>query len=113
MSGESSMTEISKESIQPSSDTINVLPLLNEAKAPISLTLSIDKSVSKVAAWVVGLIVGMAVLVGAGIVAAIWMLNEYQDAKKESRLVEYYLMDPHMRTPEELSAWAKFKEEHK
>lgn len=36
-----------------SGESIVALPLLSEQKGPISLTLTIDKSVSKVAAWVV------------------------------------------------------------
>lgn len=80
------MTETSSESTTRSPDTINVLPTLSEAKAPISLTLTIDKSVGKVAAWVVGLVVAMAVLVGAGIVLAIWMIIAYQETEREVRL---------------------------
>lgn len=33
-------------------------------------------------------------------------------ALTEARLMQYYLQDPNSRTPEELSAWAKFVHEH-
>jgi hypothetical protein len=71
----------------PSSDgSIAVLPLLSKAEAPISLTLTIDKSVGKVAAWVVGLVVAMAMLVGAGIVMSAWMIISYREMEREVRL---------------------------
>ena len=69
-----------------SGDSIVALPNLSEAKAPISLTLTIDKSVGKVAAWVVGLVVGMAMLVGAGIVMSVWMIISYRETEREVRL---------------------------
>ena len=71
---------------QNSGDSIVALPHLSEAKAPISLTLTIDKSVGKVAAWVVGLVVGMAMLVGAGIVMSVWMIISYREMEREVRL---------------------------
>lgn len=71
---------------QTSGDSIVALPNLSEAKAPISLTLTIDKSVGKVAAWVVGLVVGMAAMVGAGIVLAILMIIEWREAQMEARV---------------------------
>lgn len=69
-----------------SGDSIVALPLLSEAKAPISLTLTIDKSVGKVAAWVIGLVVSMAMLVGAGIVMSVWMIIAYRETERELRL---------------------------
>ena len=59
---------------------------MSEQKGPISLTLTIDKSVGKVAAWVVGLVVSMAVLVGAGIVLAVLMIIEWRSAQMEARV---------------------------
>lgn len=59
---------------------------MSEAKAPISLTLTIDKSVGKIAAWVVGLIIAMAMLVGAGIVMSVWMIIAYRETERELRL---------------------------
>lgn len=85
------MTENSNASTQHSPDTINVLPILSEAKAPISLTLTIDRSVGKIAAWLIGLIVSLGALVGAGVVMAVWMTTEYQQSERESRMVEYYI----------------------
>lgn len=69
-----------------SGDSIVALPNLSEAKAPISLTLTIDKSVGKIAAWVVGLIIAMAMLVGAGIVMSVWMIIAYRETERELRL---------------------------
>ncbi len=37
--------------------------------------------------------------------------EQMQKTEKENRLTQYYLMDPHSRTPEELAAWAKFNRE--
>lgn len=71
---------------QSSGDSIVALPLLSEQKGPISLTLTIDKSVGKVAAWVVGLIIALAALVGAGIVLAILMVIEWRSAQMEARV---------------------------
>lgn len=85
------MTETSPESRMTSGESIIALPHLSEAKAPISLTLTIDKSVGKVAAWVVGLIVAMAMLVGAGIVMSVWMVIAYSQADRDARMVEYYI----------------------
>lgn len=67
-------------------DSIVALPLLSEQKGPISLTLTIDKSVGKVAAWVVGLIIALAMLVGAGIVMSVWMIIAYRETEREIRL---------------------------
>lgn len=50
------MTETSSESTPHSPDTINVLPILSEATAPVSLTLTIDKSVSKIAGWLIAVL---------------------------------------------------------
>ena len=87
------MTEISQDSKpqtpstnQTSGESIVALPNLSEAKGPISLTLTIDKSVGKVAAWVVGLVVAMAMLVGAGIVMSVWMIISYRETEREVRL---------------------------
>lgn len=85
------MTETSSELTPPSSDTINVLPILSEAKAPVSLTLTIDKSISKVAGWVIGVIIANAVLMGICAVLAVWMTISYQHEEREARMVEYYL----------------------
>jgi hypothetical protein len=70
----SKMTETSKESTQRLSDTINVLPILSEAKAPVSLTLTIDKSVSKIASWALTLILSLTIMaaVAATITVMLW-----------------------------------------
>lgn len=72
--------------IPNSGDSIVALPLLSEQKGPISLTLTIDKSVGKVAAWVVGLVIALAMLVGAGIVMSVWMIISYREMEREVRL---------------------------
>ena len=79
--------------MQPSTDTINVLPILSEAKAPVSLTLTIDKSVSKVAAWAIAVIIGASILIGAGFVLMIWLLSAYQQQERESRMLQYYVLE--------------------
>lgn len=80
------MTETSQESKATSGESIVALPNLSEAKAPISLTLTIDKSVGKVAVWVVGLIAVNSILMGAAIVMAIWMTISYRETEREVRL---------------------------
>lgn len=80
------MTETSPGSTTHSPDTTNVLPLLSEAKAPVTVSLTIDKSVSKVATWVM-IIMGIAMaMIGAGIVLSVWMIDAYQKSERESRL---------------------------
>lgn len=54
-----------------SGDSIVALPLLSEQKGPISLTLTIDKSVGKVAAWIVGVMVGAILLSISALVIAL------------------------------------------
>ena len=53
-----------------------------------------------------------AALCGISVAVSIWAAYTARDAATESRLTQYYLMDPHSRTPEELAAWAKFNSEH-
>lgn len=80
------MTANSPELTQPSPDTMNVLPILSEAKAPVSVTISVDKSVKKVAAWVMAVMIASAALIGAGCVLAIWMIIAYRETEREVRL---------------------------
>lgn len=80
------MTENSSESTTLSPDTINVLPILSDAKAPVSVTLSIDKSVSKIAGWVLIVLFANALLMGGAIMGAVWMINAYGKAEREMRL---------------------------
>jgi hypothetical protein len=80
------MNENSRESKATSGESIVALPLLSEAKAPISLTLTIDKSVGKVAAWVIGLIVVNSFLMGAAFVMSVWMTTAYRETEREVRL---------------------------
>lgn len=87
------MTATSPESTPSSNDTINVLPTLSEAKAPVSLTLTIDKSVSKVAAWAIAVIIGSAILIGAGIVLMVWLISANSRAERESRMLQYYVLE--------------------
>lgn len=53
-----------------------------------------------------------AALCGIAAVFAGWAAYSSAKTEKELRLVQYYLMDPHSRTPDELAAWVKFNREH-
>lgn len=53
-----------------------------------------------------------AALCGLSGALAIWAAHTAAVATKETRLTQYYLMDPHSRTPDELAAWTKFRLEH-
>lgn len=59
---------------------------MSEAKAPVTVSLTIDKSVSKIAAWAMGVIIGAAILIGAGIVLAVLMVIEWRSAQMEARV---------------------------
>lgn len=87
------MTEKSPESTASTSDkttnsgdTINVLPILSEAKAPVSVTLTLDRSTGKIAAWIIGVIVGLGAMIGAGMVLAVVMIIEWRAAQMEARV---------------------------
>jgi hypothetical protein len=67
-------------------DSITALPLLSKQDGPISLTLTIDKSVGKIAAWMIGVVIGLAALVGAGIVLSVLMIIEWRSAQMEARV---------------------------
>lgn len=53
-----------------------------------------------------------AALCGISMAVSVWAAYTARDAETESRLTQYYLMDPHSRTPDELAAWVKFQTEH-
>lgn len=53
-----------------------------------------------------------AAICAATLVASAWAVHVAHNAETESRLTQYYLMDPHSRTPDELAAWGKFRTEH-
>jgi hypothetical protein len=53
-----------------------------------------------------------AALCGLSVALSIWAASTALHAEKRTELANYYLMDPHSRTPEELAAWAKFNKEH-
>lgn len=74
-------------------DTNNVLTSLKEAQAPVSVTLTIDRSVGKIAAWVIGLIVSASLLIGAGCVLCVWMIISYQHSERETELLKYYVLE--------------------
>lgn len=60
-------------------------------------------------------VAAVAICAALSVAAAAFAFFAYQTslrAEKESRLTQYYLMDPHSRTPEELAAWAKFNQQH-
>ncbi len=95
------MTETSSASMPNSPDTINVLPVLSEAKAPVSLTLTIDKSVGKVAGWLLGCVI--AALVAASVLSSLaiaFALNARDQAIKaetEFRLVDDWMQQHGVR----------------
>lgn len=60
----------------------------------------------------VNTIVICAVISTIGALAGIAAYVKADKAETESRMTQYYLMDPHSRTPEELAAWAKFNREY-
>lgn len=93
------MTETSSESTTRSPDTINVLPTLSEAKAPISLTLTIDKSVGKVAVWVIAV---MAVAIVGAFTACVLATSAYDRADAADARAEDMRMHAEARF-EELS----------
>ncbi len=76
-----------------SGDSINVLPKLSDAKAPVSVTVNFDKGVRRIAGWVLAIIVVSSILIGFGIAASLWMVFEYRDAQTEQRLTQYYIHD--------------------
>lgn len=49
---------------------------------------------------------------GIALAVSVWAAFAARDAETESRLTQYFLQDPASRTPEELSAWSKFRLEH-
>jgi hypothetical protein len=51
-------------------------------------------------------------LCGLSVGISVWSAYQSTLAAKESRLTQYYLLDPHSRTPEELSAWAEFNRKY-
>lgn len=53
-----------------------------------------------------------AALCGVSLAVSVWAAFTARDAATEARMVEYYLLDPHYRTPDELTAWAKFRKEN-
>lgn len=70
----------------PNSDgSIAVLPLLSKAEAPISLTLTIDKSVSKVAIWVVAV---MAIAIVGAFTACVVAKSAYDRADSADKRAE-------------------------
>lgn len=53
-----------------------------------------------------------AALCGVSAALSLWAANTAMHAEKRTELTNYYLMDPHSRTPEELASWARFNKEH-
>jgi len=77
------MTENSEESTKPSTDTINVLPILSKADAPVSLTLTIDKSVSKIAGWIVALLIALTSICAICATVTVMTVRGSQDRERE------------------------------
>jgi hypothetical protein len=66
---------------------------LRENHGNLRLQLSIDKSISKTASWIGGLLIGCSVFLGLAIAAAIVMTMEWRDSKIEVRLLQQQVMD--------------------
>lgn len=49
---------------------------------------------------------------GLSLAVSVWAAYTARDAATEARLAEYFLLDPHSRTPDEMAAWVKFRTEH-
>lgn len=77
----------------------------DQGSSATTIKIDLGKSVSAIALC--------AAICGATLVASIVACVTAYNAKTEARVVEYYLMDPHYRTPDEMAAWAKFRDEHK
>jgi hypothetical protein len=73
--------------------------------SPSSSVITVDSSKHLV------LIALCAAFSGIALAFAVTSYYTARDTETELRLVQYYLMDPHSRTPEELAAWAKFNRE--
>lgn len=65
---------------------------MHENNGNLRLQLSIDKSVSKVASWVIGLIIGCAIFLGIAIALCLIMIFEWRDAKTQAWLLSNDVM---------------------
>lgn len=86
------MTETSPESTKLSTDTTNVLPLLSKADAPVTVSLTIDKSVKTVAGWVIGLLIATVVLSVSAMIYADFARDAAIKAETELRLIDDWMM---------------------
>lgn len=73
-------------------DLVSQFPQLQQNDGNVTLHVAIDKSVSKVAAWVIGYVVASSILVGVAIAAFIWMIFEWRDAQVETRVQTQEIM---------------------
>lgn len=64
---------------------------MSEAKAPVSLTLTIDKSVGKIAGWVIGLLIGFAFLSAFSLSMAYMARDQSIKTETEFQLVDDWL----------------------
>lgn len=53
-----------------------------------------------------------AAICAATLLASLYAVHVAHNTETELRLTQYYLMDPHSRTPEELAAWSAFHLQH-
>lgn len=70
---------------------------MSEAKAPVSLTLTIDKSIGKIAGWLVGLLVGFAFLSAFALAMAYFAHDQAVKAETEFRLVDDWMQQHGIR----------------
>ena len=78
----SESTESTPDTTKNSGDTTNVFPILKEVNAPLSLTLSIDKSVTKIAGWIIGVLMGMTLICGISATVTVMTVMNSDDRER-------------------------------
>lgn len=81
-------------------------PIGNQEADSASQIIQIDSSKH------IAVVALCAALCGLSVALSVWASFTAMHAEKRTELTNYYLMDPHSRTPEELASWAKFNHEH-
>ena len=88
----------------------------NATTGPIKVVVKQD-GIGRTGGVVISIVAGLALGLGVMAVVLMGMRDRDRDERvdkleKENRLTQYYLLDPHSRTPDELAAWVKFNKEH-
>ncbi len=97
--------------INSDSEVVDARVIARDNGSANSNRLSIDIGAVAIAAALIMCLSTIAISVLAWSKAEI-ATQAAQRSEKFAQLTNYYLMDPHSRTPEELAAWAKFNREH-